>query len=63
MFDAKERLEEEGLKLDPIALNEARWAACNTPWVQSNTPSMEEVTEVADRAVIAYLLSEDSRAG
>ena len=41
--------------LDPAALNEARWAACNTRWDEGCVPTMEKAAEVADNAVRAYL--------
>jgi hypothetical protein len=36
-------------------LNEARWAACNTRWIEGHVPTMEKAAEVADEAVRAYL--------
>jgi hypothetical protein len=37
------------------ALNEARWAACNTSWDEGCVPSMEKAGEVADNVIAAYL--------
>ncbi len=49
---------ENGIKLNDKALNEAKWAACNTEYLEEGVPSMGDASEAAIRSVIAYLVSE-----
>lgn len=47
---------EKVIFIDDKALNEAKWAACNT-WFEDEQypPSMEDVSHAVENAIIAYL--------
>jgi hypothetical protein len=52
-----ETIDGELYSIDDEALNEAKWAACNTRCEDGNFSSMEYISLVAENAIKTYIIN------